>query len=159
MFTQYFGTATVHLSDDRMANVSVMEDRSAGSDVRAFLSLSMYRETPCQWGSGICTSGYGSGYAQLSNEQIDFDRSLGRASVTDVPYLDTIVTYVVGPNGYTQVEETVTISVVLTGTGPVSRDAYRSNECPMGGECQVDPGRGLAGGRRRGHLRRRHRER
>jgi hypothetical protein len=30
----------------------------------------------------------------------------------------------------------VTISVVLTGTGPVSRDAYRSNECPMGGECQ-----------------------
>jgi hypothetical protein len=134
MSTQYFGTATVHLSDGRTANVSLMEDRSPHSDVRAFLSLSTYRETPCQWGPGICTSGYGSGYAQLSNDQIDVDRSLGSASVTDVPV--TIVTYVVGPNLYTPVEETVTISVVLTGTGPVSRDAYRSNECPMGGECQ-----------------------
>ena len=41
-----------------------------------------------------------------------------------------------GPEGCTPVEEQVTISVVLTGTGPVSRDAYRSTECPMGGECQ-----------------------
>ena len=134
MSTQYFGTTTVLLSDGRTANISVMEDRSPGSDTRAFLSVSTYRETPCQWGPGICPSDYGSGYAQLSDDQIDFDRSLGGASVTDVPV--TIVTYVVGPNGYTQVEETVTISVVLTGTGPVSRDAYRSTECPMGGECQ-----------------------
>jgi hypothetical protein len=134
MSTQYFGTATVHLSDGRTANVSLMEDRSTGGETRASLSVRTYREVPCTWGPGTCQTDFGGAFVPLTDEQVDVDRSLGGASVADVPV--TIVTYVVGSNGYTPVEETVTISVVLTGTGPVSRDAYRSNECPMGGECQ-----------------------
>ena len=134
MFTQYNGTATVVLSDGRIAEISVMEDRSTGGEVRASLSVRTYRDVPCAWGPGTGQTDFGGAFVPLADEQVDIDRSLGGASVTGVPV--TIVTYGFGPNGYTMVEETVTISVVLTGTGPVSRDSYRSTECPMGGECQ-----------------------
>jgi hypothetical protein len=132
--TQYFGTTQVLLSDGRTADISVMEDRSPRSGLRAFLSVSTFRETPCQWGPGICPTDFGSGFAELSKGQLDFDRSLGGASVTDIPV--TIVTYGYGPGGFTQVAETVSVSVVLTGTGRASHTASHSTECPMGGECQ-----------------------
>jgi hypothetical protein len=133
MFTQYYGTAEAVLADGRTVEVSLMEDRSTGPEVRAFLSVQTFREVPCPWGT--CQSDFASGFVQLSDEQVDFQRSLGGASVTDVPV--TIVRYVFGPNGYTQVEEHVTISAVITGTGPVTRDAYRGEMCGDGSrECQ-----------------------
>jgi hypothetical protein len=134
MFTQYSGTAKVVLSDGRTAEISLMEDRSTGGETRASLYVRTYREVPCTWGAGTCQTDFGGGFVSLTDEQVDIDPSLGGASVAGVPV--TVVTYGYGPNGYTQVAETVTISVVLAGTGPVSRDSYRSNECPMGGECQ-----------------------
>jgi hypothetical protein len=135
MFTQYYGTAEAVLADGRTVEISLMEDRSTGPEVRAFLSVLTYREAPCQWGPGTCQTDFASGSVQLSAEQVDFEPSLRGASVTDVPV--TIVRYAFGPNGYTQVEEHVTISVVLTGTGSVTRDAYHGTMCGDGSrECQ-----------------------
>lgn len=71
----------------------------------------------------------------LSPEQVGFSGSLGGASVTGVPV--TLVRSEYGPDGWTRIEETLTLSVVLTGTGPVSRDAYKGEMCGDGSrECQ-----------------------
>ena len=71
----------------------------------------------------------------LSPEQVDFSGSLGGASVSGIPV--TLVSSGYGPDGWTTVEEAVTISVVLTGTVPMSRDAYKGEMCGDGSrECQ-----------------------
>ena len=134
MFDQYAGTAQVALPGERIAEIFLMETRSTRPDVRASLYVSTHRQAPCLWGSGICSTDHASGFVSLSDEQVDFDRSLGGASVTDVPV--TLVSYVIGTEGYREVEEHVTISVALSGSGPVSRSADHEIECPMGGECQ-----------------------
>lgn len=133
MSTQYYGTATVAMSGDRTAEISLMEDRSTGPEARASLYVSMHREAPCPWGSGVCSTDRALAFVSLRDEQVEFDRNLGRAAVTDLPV--EIVRYGGWPT-YTPTVEHVTISVVLTGTGPVSRDADHATECPMGGECQ-----------------------
>jgi hypothetical protein len=135
MFTGYYGDANVALADGRSVQVSLSEFREAGPEVLARLSVSTFREAPCTWGPGTCQTDYAGGSVDLSDAQVHFSRSLGGASVSDVPV--TIVRWVYGPGGSTQVEEHVTVSVVLTGTGPVTRDAYRGEMCGDGSrECQ-----------------------
>ena len=134
MFTGYYGEAEAVLADGRTVQVSLGESRGTGPEVSAYLYVNTFRERPCTWGPGICQTDLAGGPVEVTAQQVNFSRSHGSASVTDVPV--TFTRRVGGWNGDT-VEEHVTISVVLTGTGPVTRDAYRGEMCGDGSrECQ-----------------------
>jgi hypothetical protein len=131
--TSFYASTQAVLSDGRTVQISLGENRSAGQDARAYLYVTTFRQIDCPWGS--CQVDFAATSVQLSADQVDFSGSLNEASVTGVPV--TFVGYAYGPDGYTEVTETVTISVVLTGTGPVSRDAYKGEMCGDGSrECQ-----------------------
>jgi hypothetical protein len=135
MFTGYYGEAEAVLADGRTVQVSLGESRGTGPEVSAQLYVNTFRKRPCTWGPGICQTDLAGGPVEVTAEQVNFSRSLGSASVTDVPV--TFMHRTWGPNGPTTVEEHVAISVVLTGTGPVTRDAYRGEMCGDGSrECQ-----------------------
>lgn len=129
----FYASAQAVLSDGRTLQVSLGENQSAGQEVRSHLYLTTSRQISCPWGP--CQTDFIATFVELSDEQVDFAGSLGSASVTDVPL--TLVREAYGPEGYIQIEEHVTISVVLTGTGPVSRSASHQTMCGDGSrECQ-----------------------
>jgi hypothetical protein len=124
----YYATAEMVLSDGRLASVSLSEYRGASQDGwHGSLGLSVRRDAN-SWQAA-------SGYAQVTDEQVDFRRNLGGASAIDIPV--TLVTYGWGPTGPTQTKEDVIVSVVFTGTGDVTRETYRGDMCGDGGRtCQ-----------------------
>ena len=144
-FTSYSGNAEVQLADGRTVQVFLSENRGTGMQGSAYVYVNTYREVPCDWGPSpwgddtsaprTCQTDFAAGSSELSDQQVDFDGSLRGTSVSDVPV--TFVRWEYGPDGYTTVEEHVTISVVLTGTGPVTRDASHGTTCGDGSrECQ-----------------------
>ena len=129
----YYASTQAVLSDGRTVQISLGESRSAGREPSAYLYVTTSRQSTCPWGT--CQTHVAATSMALSTEQVDFSGSLGGASVSGVPV--TLVRSEFGPDGWTRTEETVTISVVLTGTGPVSRDAYKGEMCGDGSrECQ-----------------------
>jgi hypothetical protein len=124
----YHATAEAVLPDGRLARVSLGEHRGASQDGwRGYLGLDVRRDAN-SWQAA-------SGFAQLTDDQVEFSRNLGGASATDIPV--TLVTYGWGSTGPTQTTEDVIVSVVFTGTGDVTRDTYRGDLCGDGGrECQ-----------------------
>lgn len=134
--TSFSAFTQVGLSDGRTVQISLSEGRSAGQDSRAFLYVTTFRESSCPWGP--CQTEFASTSVELSVGQLGFDGGLSGVSITDVPV--TFVRYVFDPAtyAYSPVEETVSLSVVLTGTGPVSRSASHGPACGDGSrECQA----------------------
>jgi hypothetical protein len=133
--TSYHASTQAVLSDGRTVQISLGETRSAGQDARGSLYMTTSRQTSCPWGS--CQTDFAAASVELSVDQVDFDGGLRGASVTDVPV--TLVRHVYDPTTYThtQVEENLSLSVVFTGTGPVSRSASHGTMCGDGSrECQ-----------------------
>lgn len=129
----YYASTRAVLSDGRTVQISLGESRSAGRAPSAHLYVTTSRQSTCPWGT--CQTQFAAAFVALSPEQVDFSGSLGGASVIGVPV--ALVHSAYGPDGWERIEETVTISVVLTGTGPVSRDAYKGEMCGDGSrECQ-----------------------
>ena len=134
--TSFYASTQAVLSDGRTVQISLGENRSAGRDARASLYVTTSRQSSCPWGP--CQTDFAGTSVELSADQLDFDGGLGGVSVTDVPL--TFVRYVFDPSTYThtRIEENLSLSVVLTGTGPVSRSATHGPVCGDGSrECEA----------------------
>jgi hypothetical protein len=132
----YMADVEVVLPDGRHANVTLGEYRGASQDGwSGSLSLRVWSESPC-YGGYTCQTGMTSAYTGLTEDQVDFRRSLAAASATDIPVTLERWSWTPG-SGMTRTEEHVTVSVQFTGDGPVERDTYRGDTCGDGGrECQ-----------------------
>jgi hypothetical protein len=131
----YSAEVQLVMPDGRHARLSLVEGRGASQDGwQGQLSINLWSETPC-WGY-ICQSGWTSGYTELTDAQVDFDRSLASASATDIPV--TLVSWEYSPEtGMIEHEEQIMVSAAFTGTGPVDRATYRGDTCIDGvRECE-----------------------
>jgi hypothetical protein len=121
--------AVVELPDGRSANVSVGVYRRGPEDAWwGELEL----EVACE-SSYSCREG-GSGVADLTGAQLDFSRSLTRASAIDVP-----ITLFSWDDRYSlnQVERQVIVSVWFTGGGTGTHDTSLGEQCwVFAGECR-----------------------
>jgi hypothetical protein len=134
--TSFSASTQAVLFDGRTVRISLGENRSAGLDSRASLFVTTFRQSSCPWGP--CQTEFAATSVELSAAQLDFDGGLSGVSVTDVPV--TFVRYVFDPAtyAYSPVEETLSLSVVLTGAGPVARSASHGPVCGDGSrECQA----------------------
>lgn len=126
----FYATTEVVLPDGRHAQATLGEYRSGiRGSWSGSLSLQVWEEVPCDqpWG---CGGSRPSGYASLTDDQVQFTRNLSRAAAVDIPVTLTSASW--GSGGYTQTTEQVTVSVVFTGTGAITRTADRGDVCGDG---------------------------
>jgi hypothetical protein len=144
----YSADVRVVLSDGRHATAWLGEfggPRQYEPDRELYLTV--WSEYTC-YEVYTCQGPQASGLATLTAEQLDFSRDLRGASVTDVPV--TLQSWSYDPtDGYTSTQESVTVSVVFTGTGEVSRTTEKGELCGDGSrECQsirISASRGATG--------------
>ncbi|MGY1804924.1 hypothetical protein ACI78T_16715 [Blastococcus sp. SYSU D00922] len=120
--------AEVVLPDGTHARVTLGESRyGVRGEWRGQLSVETWTE---------CTQPFGCawdrlwGSTELTDAEVQFTRNLGSASAVDVPV--TLRGGGLGPGAGT--ERQVTVSVVLTGTGAVTRSVDHSDVCGDTGE-------------------------
>jgi hypothetical protein len=137
----YYASTEVVLPDGRKATASLGEHREANQDGWVGdLYLSAWNERDC--GFWMCQDDRVSGSVVLTDDQVDFDRSLRTASVQDITVILSGQSYG-GPSlpGWPVPEPvpstTVTVSLLFTGTGEVTRSRYQGDMCGDGmRECQ-----------------------
>ena len=138
----YTAQAEVVLPDGRRASVALSE-YIGGHREDAWGEL--YLEVACE-SSRTCLHG-GSGMLDLTDAQVDFSRSLTRASATD---LEITLYGWDDRQSLDQVTHQVTVSVRFEGSGKVTGDASHGDLCwsTMGAACQsviVDASRSATG--------------
>jgi hypothetical protein len=133
----YSANAELVLPDGRHASVWLGEHRGASqAGWRGQLNLTVWSEYTC-WEIYTCQEGYASGYAELTDEQVTFGRSLATASATDVPITLGTSSWDPETGEFRTSQETVTVSVLFTATGAVERSASHGKVCGDGErECQ-----------------------
>lgn len=118
----------VVLADGTHARVTLGESRyGVRGEWRGQLSVETWTDCAQPFG---CAGSRMSGYTELTDAEVVFTRNLGSASAVDVPV--TLRGGGLGPG--TGTERQVTVSVVLTGTGPVTRSVDHSDICGDTGE-------------------------
>jgi hypothetical protein len=106
-----------------------VQDRTAPNGWTGLLTVALPRRCDA---TACPPSDYGS--ADLAGDQVRFDPALGTASVHGVPL--TVTRTDVGPDGsYVTSSRSVTVSLVLTGTGVVTADQTRGDVCGSGDPC------------------------
>lgn len=129
-WTSWYATADVPLTDGRTASVTLSRYRATLHDEWQG-SLSVWLKSAC---TGWSCPASPSGYVTLDGDEVQFDRGLADASVTDVPV--TLSTWAWAPTGgYTRTDSQVTVSAVFTGTGQLQRDTYHGDRCGAGDPC------------------------
>jgi hypothetical protein len=131
-----YAYAFVSLSDGRRVLASLSELHNGPGNARqAAVSLAVSSGRYC-WPTSLCDAGTGQAFLELDPKELDFDRNLAGASVTDLP-VTLQRTTVTSTGTFTQVEEVVRVSLTFLGTGDVVRDTSHPEFCGDGsGECQ-----------------------
>jgi hypothetical protein len=132
----YAAHAAVRLSDGRQVHASLSESRySPREGWRAMVSLSIQPAGPC-WPTSACDSGTGYAFVEVDPRDLDIDRGLTGASVTD---LDLTLQRWSFREDFTvePVEEDVTVSLLFAASGDLVHDAYHGDWCGDGSQpCQ-----------------------
>lgn len=127
---------SVSLSDQRQVFASLSEVRNGPGGARqAAVSLAVSPGRFC-WPTP-CDEGTGYAFQEVDPEDLDVDRNLAGASVTELPV--TLRRWTMTPGGgFEQVEEVVRLTLTFTGTGDVVRETTHPEVCGDGsGECRA----------------------
>lgn len=128
-YAGYFAQVDTRLPDGRTVYATLSQYYGANhSESDGFLYLSV--GPPCDVASTgqQCLPG-ASAFAELTGDQVEFDRGLTGASVEDVPLTLTTPAHYVWNSGSTEAvfvpatTEDVTVSLAFTGTGTIDRSA------------------------------------
>lgn len=155
-YAGYFATVDAHLLDGRTVTATLTQYYGENQSVSSGF-LGIYVQPPC----GVASTGrqcapWAIGSTALSGDQVEFDRGLRGASVTDIPLTLTTPEHYVwntgmpggpspdgmppmpgeptGPVLVPEKIEAVTVSFDFTGTGAISRDAQHTLADYCGGD-------------------------